>query len=102
MGASKNREVLSCIRMSIFHSAIAEIVARQLPLVQNGLHGFWGSEPALIQSIQPKLTFRRFQFGDLFDPKIFGHGFQFHRGEIIILRVWSRTGTKSLIDKRTT
>jgi hypothetical protein len=56
--------------MTIFHPAIADVLATDLPFMQDVLHGLGRSYPALIKSIQTKLTARRFHLGDLFDAKV--------------------------------
>ena len=45
---AKDCQILSRIGMPILHAAITEVLARQLPLVQNVLHGFGGTQTAFV------------------------------------------------------
>jgi len=61
--------------VSIFESAVADLVSCDIPATEDFCDGFWGTETLFVQLVECVGAGGRFYICDFFDPEVFGGAF---------------------------
>lgn len=73
--AVEDRKILGGRSVSIFETAVADLVTGDVPATEDFGDGFWGTETLFVQPVEGVGAGGRYYVCDFFDPEVFGGAF---------------------------